>query len=98
MRFSAMSFSASPTLALLNSFTGSSIMPLSDRFTRRTSAACSAIDWFLWITPMPPCCAMAMASSAPVTVSMAALTMGTLRVMLRVNGERMSTSRGSTSL
>ena len=49
-------------------------MPLSERFTRSTSDACSSIDRFLWMTPRPPCCAIAMASRDSVTVSIAALT------------------------
>ncbi len=36
------------------------------------------MERFLWITPIPPCCAMAMASRDSVTVSMAALASGTL--------------------
>ncbi len=50
---------------------GSITMPLSCFFTRATSAACSAGVKFLWMTPMPPSCAMAMAMREPVTVSMA---------------------------
>ena len=72
-------------------------MPLSDRFTRSTSDACSSIDRFLWITPRPPCCAMAMASLDSVTVSMAALTSGTFRRMFRVRRVVTSTAVGTTS-
>ena len=64
---------------------GSTIMPLSDRFTRSTSEACSSIDRFLWMTPRPPCCAIAIASRDSVTVSIAALTSGTLRRIRRVS-------------
>ncbi len=64
---------------------GSTIMPLSDRFTRSTSDACSSIDRFLWMTPSPPCCAIAIASRDSVTVSMAALTSGTFSRMWRVS-------------
>ena len=71
-------------------------MPLSDRFTRSTSDACSSIDRFLWMTPMPPCCAMAMASRDSVTVSMAALTSGTFSRMLRVSRVLTSTWSGRT--
>ena len=63
---------------------GFTIMPLSERFTRSTSDACSSIDRFLWMMPRPPCCAIAIARRDSVTVSMAALTSGTLRRMLRV--------------
>ena len=57
-----------------DSVIGLTIMPLSDRLTRSTSAACSSIDRFLWMTPRPPCCAMAMARPDSVTVSIAALS------------------------
>src|SRR5262245_11282454 len=71
-------------------------MPLSDRFTRSTSDACSSIDRFLWMIPMPPCCAMAMARRDSVTVSIAALTSGTDNRMLRVSRVVMSTCVGTT--
>ena len=72
-------------------------MPLSDRFTRRTSAACSAMVMFLWMTPIPPWRAMAMAIALPVTVSMAAEMTGVFRVMFREKLLASWTSRGSTS-
>src|SRR5262245_62387056 len=75
---------------------GLTIMPLSDRLTRSTSEACSSIDRFLWITPRPPCCAMAIASPDSVTVSIAALTSGTFRRMLRVSRVVTSTWVGRT--
>ena len=53
---------------------GLTIIPLSERLTRSTSAACSSIDRFLWMTPRPPCCAIAMARRDSVTVSIAALS------------------------
>ena len=40
----------------------------------------------LWMTPMPPSCAMAMAVRDSVTVSMAELSSGMLRRRLRVGG------------
>jgi hypothetical protein len=49
------------------------------------------------MTPMPPCCAIAIASRDSVTVSIAALASGTLRRMLRVNWEATSTSLGRTA-
>ena len=76
---------------------GLTIIPLSDRLTRSTSDACSSIDRFLWMTPMPPCCAIAMARRDSVTVSMAALTSGTFSRMLRVSRVLTSTCVGSTS-
>src|SRR5437660_1096244 len=72
-------------------------MPLSDRLTRSTSDACSAIDRFLWITPSPPCCAIAIARRDSVTVSIAALTSGTFNRILRVSRVLTSTSVGTTS-
>jgi hypothetical protein len=92
-----MMSSASPTVADRSSVTGSWIMPLSERFTRRTSCACCSMVMFLWMTPMPPCRAMAMAMRLSVTVSMAAETTGTRSEMLRLNGLCNRTSRGSTS-
>ena len=48
------------------------------------------------MTPRPPCWAMAMASLDSVTVSIAALAIGTLSRMCRVNAEVTSTWEGST--
>ena len=45
---------------------------------------------------MPPCCAMAMARSLSVTVSIAALASGTFNLMFRVNRVVTSTPLGST--
>ena len=73
---------------------GLTIMPLSDRLTRSTSDACSSIERFLWMTPMPPCCAIAMARRDSVTVSIAALSSGTLTRMLRVSRDDTSTCAG----
>ncbi len=56
--------------------TGSVTMADSYFLTRVTSAACRSTDMFLWMNPMPPSAAMAMAMYASVTVSMAAETMG----------------------
>jgi hypothetical protein len=87
---------ASPIEAEGGSVTGSTIMPLSERFTRSTCADWSAIVRFLWSTPSPPSRASAMASAASVTVSIAALTIGIWIGMLREKRERVSTSRGCT--
>ncbi len=48
------------------------------------------------MTPMPPACAMAMASRASVTVSIAEETIGRLRRMARVRREPISTALGMT--
>ena len=58
---------------------GSTIMPLSLRLTRSTSSACRSMDMLRWMIPMPPCCDRAIARWDSVTVSIAALTMGTFR-------------------
>ena len=42
--------------------TGFTTMPDSNFFTCRTCSACSAGEKLRWMTPMPPACAMAMAS------------------------------------
>ncbi len=47
--------------------------------------------------PMPPCCAIAIASRDSVTVSIAALTSGTFKRMWRVSRVLTSTWYGSTS-
>src|SRR5664280_1190695 len=52
---------------------------------------------FLWITPIPPSLAIAIASSSSVTVSIAAETTGVLMRMFLENIELRSTSLGSTS-
>ena len=48
------------------------------------------------MTPMPPCCAMAMAISDSVTVSIAALSSGTFSLMFLVRRVLTSTCAGST--
>ena len=72
-------------------------MPFSARLTACTCRACSSIDMFLCITPIPPSRAMAIASLASVTVSIAAEIKGTLSVMLRENWVVNDTSLGRTS-
>ena len=77
---------------------GSVITPCSLRFTLSTCAACSAMVIFLWITPIPPSRASAMAILASVTVSMAAERMGIFSLILLVSWMDKSASLGSTSL
>ncbi|MNN65904.1 hypothetical protein D3C81_1814480 [compost metagenome] len=84
-------------MASANSVTGSWIIPLSERFTLRTSAACSAIVMFLCNIPIPPACAIAIAKSAPVTVSIAAETNGIFNLIFFVSEVLVSTSRGKIS-
>ena len=76
---------------------GSTIMPLSWRLTLSTSSAWPSMDMLRWMMPMPPCWARAMAIRDMVTVSMAALTMGMLRVMWRLSRVATEASAGSTS-
>jgi hypothetical protein len=64
---------------------GSLTTPDSKRLTAATWAACISAFMFLWMMPMPPSCARAIARRASVTVSMAADRRGRFRVMLRVN-------------
>ncbi len=92
-----ISATASRSVASGDSVIGLRIIPLSDRFTRSTSAAWRSIDMFLWSTPMPPARAIAIAISDSVTVSIAAETSGTFSAMPRVNRVAVSTSRGCVS-
>src|SRR3569832_2388377 len=75
---------------------GSLMTPASYFLTRLTCSACSWADIFLWMMPMPPSCARAMARRASVTVSIAADTSGMLSDISRVSRVLSSTSRGST--
>ncbi len=92
-----MSASASASVASGWMVTGSTTMPDSNFFTRRTCSACSSGSKLRWMTPMPPACAMAIAILASVTVSMAEAISGMLSGIERVMRERTSTSDGSTS-
>ena len=76
---------------------GSVMTPFSERFTRSTSSACSAIDIFLCITPIPPCLAMAIAMRCSVTVSMPALIIGMFSLIFLVRLVVRSTWLGITS-
>ena len=69
-------------------------MPLSKRLTLRTSSAWSAGSRLRWMTPIPPASAIAIASLASVTVSIAAETIGRLRRMARVSRAPMSVALG----
>ncbi len=85
---------ASRSVASGESLIGLRIIPLSDRLTRSTSAACRSIDMFLCSTPMPPARAIAIAMSDSVTVSIAAAISGTLSSMPRVKRDFVLTSLG----
>ena len=75
---------------------GSRSTPDSKRLTLATSAACPCAVRFLWTMPIPPSCAIAMASRASVTVSMAADTSGIFSSSLRLRRVFRETSRGRT--
>ena len=96
MRNRAMRATVSRRVAVGCSVIGLRIMPLSERFTRSTSAACRSIDMFLWSTPMPPARAIAMAISDSVTVSIAAETIGNRIRRSRVRRVSRVTSLGRT--
>ncbi len=63
-----------------------------------TSSTCCSMDIFLWIIPMPPSRAMAIAILDSVTVSMAEVIMGVLSVISLVRLVLMSIMFGVTSL
>ena len=67
-----MSASASSSVAVGGRLIGAEIMPAWARLTRSTSSACCSTDRLRWSTPIPPARAIAIASGASVTVSMAA--------------------------
>ena len=93
-----MRASASASVASGKMVIGSTTMPLSKRLTLRTSSAWSAGSRLRWMTPMPPACAMAMASRASVTVSIAEETIGRFSRIVRVRREAMLTPLGMTAL
>ena len=97
MRFALIRSSACCNVAVGAMVTGLTIMPDSNFFTCRTCAACWSGSRLRWMTPMPPACAMAIAISASVTVSMAEAMIGMLTAMERVMRERISASAGITS-
>ena len=53
--------------------------------TFATSPAWAVMDMFLWITPKPPCKAIAIAIAPSVTVSIPALIIGILSFRLGAN-------------
>ena len=76
---------------------GAEIIPAWARLTRSTSSACCSTDRLRWSTPMPPARAIAIASGASVTVSIAADMRGT-RSSIPASEVVVSTSDGNTSL
>ena len=94
--FSLISCKAWPTVALGVRVMGSCINPFSLRFTLRTCSACCSILIFLCSMPKPPSLAKAIAKVASVTVSIAALSRGTLSIIFLVSMVLISTSLGNT--
>ena len=94
---SRMILCASPRVAVAESVIGSMIMPLSERLTLRTWSAWASMLMFLWMIPIPPSCAIAMASADSVTVSIAAEISGMFSWILRVSWVMVLVSRGRTS-
>ena len=93
----AISASASSSVAVGGRLIGAEIIPAWARLTRSTSSACSATLRLRWSTPRPPARAMAIASGASVTVSIAADINGT-RSSIPASDVDVSTSDGRTSL
>ena len=85
MRNFAISSSASCKVCSSDKENGSVMTPFSERFTLSTSSACASIDIFLWMIPIPPCLAIAIAMRCSVTVSIAALIIGIFNVILLVS-------------
>ena len=89
-----MSSRASLTRADGGSVTGSLMTPCAERLTFSTSRACASGGQFLWMTPMPPSFASAIASFDSVTVSIAAERIGMLTSIRRVARDCVSISVG----
>ncbi len=98
MRYFAIRASASPSVLSAVREKGLVMTPFSERLTRSTCSACWSMDMFLWMTPMPPSRAMAMAMRYSVTVSIAALMTGMFRRIFFVSIVVRSTSAGRISL
>ena len=92
-----MSSRAADTGACCSTVTGFTTIPLCERLTFSTSSACSSGERLRWMTPIPPSRAMAMASLASVTVSIAALTRGMASGIRRLKRVPTSVSAGRAS-
>ena len=77
---------------------GSSTMPASERLTTSTWCAWSSIERLRWITPRPPCRAIATAIRASVTVSIGEEISGIFTEIRFDTRDAVSTSDGMTSL
>ena len=94
----AQSRSTSATVASGVVVTGWVIMPDSDRLTRSTWSAWSAMERLRWITPRPPSRAIEIAIRDSVTVSIADESSGAASRMRRVSRVEVSASLGMTSV
>ena len=94
--FSFISAIRSRMVAVTGMVKGSLTTPLSYFLTKRTSRSCFSTLMFLWITPSPPSCAIAIARRASVTVSMADDTSGIFNAIERVKLDSRLTDLGRT--
>mmetsp|Transcript_89433 Transcript_89433/g.213653 ORF Transcript_89433/g.213653 Transcript_89433/m.213653 type:complete len:241 (-) Transcript_89433:215-937(-) len=76
--------SSSSSVIVGATHTGSRMKPALNFFTLATSLACPSTERLVWITPMPPSKAIAIAMLDSVTVSIGLDTMGVLKLILRV--------------
>ena len=97
MRYFAINSLASANVCSGDKENGSVMTPFSERFTLSTSSACSSIDMFLWMTPIPPCLDMAIAIRCSVTVSIPALMSGMFSLIFAVSCVVKLTMFGVTS-
>ena len=94
---SLVNWTSSPIVLSDEIVIGSLTIPLSNFLTDETCCAWSWIDKFLWIMPIPPNSARAIAILASVTVSIAEDTMGIFKDIFFVNKVLKSASWGRTS-
>mmetsp|Transcript_127763 Transcript_127763/g.272479 ORF Transcript_127763/g.272479 Transcript_127763/m.272479 type:complete len:249 (-) Transcript_127763:283-1029(-) len=88
----ALSLSSSSRVIVGEMQTGSMMKPLSNFFTLRTSRTCASTGKFVWMTPMPPSNAIAMAIRDSVTVSIGLDTIGVRNGIFREKRESKTTS------
>ena len=88
IRKRSITATASPIFCSGLTVIGSTIIPVSYFLTVSTSAACSSIERFRWIKPIPPICAIAIAVRDSVTVSIGLDTSGMRSRILGVSASR----------
>ena len=89
---------AAETLADEGNVTGFTMIPFALRFTLFTSSVWLSTVKFLWMMPIPPIFAKAIAMACSVTVSIGELSSGMFSRILSVRRVLTSTSDGTTSL